>query len=296
MSPRYRASSSSHPELQGRGRGVPQRLPEPSGLARVLRELSRGQEQARPLARTRPMPRPSSTGTTPWSGRCARKTRPAVYAFSRKRRSPGACCLRDGRLVLRDGDETPLVRPPTSDCPASTTSKTSCAAALVGRASACRPEHAGDDPGVPGPRTPARARRDRHTGPFRQRFQGDDRGRRRSRRSRASTARSSSSSAARTRARTSRSCGEPVRKKVRKALLIGSAAEKIRSRPRGRRPAREGGDVQGARPQGLRGGLAGRRRPARPGRTSWDMFDNFEQRGRTFKREVRSLARKIEGR
>jgi len=33
-----------------------------------------------------------------------------------------------------------------------------------------------------------------------------------------------------------------------------------------------------------------------PAATSWDMFDNFEQRGRTFKREVRSLARKVKGR
>ena len=34
-----------------------------------------------------------------------------------------------------------------------------------------------------------------------------------------------------------------------------------------------------------------------PAATSWDMFKNFEERGRTFKREVRRLAgRRREGR
>jgi len=81
-----------------------------------------------------------------------------------------------------------------------------------------------------------------------------------------------------------------VRKRVRAAVLVGEAADKIEKAL--------GGVVPVARAANYREvvrtafGLASRGDVVllAPAATSWDMFKDFEERGRTFKREVRLLA------
>jgi UDP-N-acetylmuramoylalanine--D-glutamate ligase len=81
-----------------------------------------------------------------------------------------------------------------------------------------------------------------------------------------------------------------VRRRVRAAVLVGEAADKIEKAL--------GGVVPVARVANYREvvrtafGLAARGDVVllAPAATSWDMFKDFEERGRTFKREVRLLA------
>jgi UDP-N-acetylmuramoylalanine--D-glutamate ligase len=81
-----------------------------------------------------------------------------------------------------------------------------------------------------------------------------------------------------------------VRAKVRSVVLVGEAAGKIE--------AALGGAVPMERAASYREVVEtafGKARPGdvvllAPAATSWDMFKNFEERGRTFKREVRRLA------
>jgi UDP-N-acetylmuramoylalanine--D-glutamate ligase len=81
-----------------------------------------------------------------------------------------------------------------------------------------------------------------------------------------------------------------VKKRVRSVVLVGEAADKIEAALGGVVPVirvstyRE--VVRTAFEQASRGDVA----LLAPACTSWDMFKNFEERGRTFKREVRLLA------
>jgi UDP-N-acetylmuramoylalanine--D-glutamate ligase len=81
-----------------------------------------------------------------------------------------------------------------------------------------------------------------------------------------------------------------VRKSARSVVLIGEAADKIEAALGGVVPVdrvstyREA--VRTAFERAVRGDVV----LLAPACTSWDMFENFEQRGRTFKREARLLA------
>jgi UDP-N-acetylmuramoylalanine--D-glutamate ligase len=85
---------------------------------------------------------------------------------------------------------------------------------------------------------------------------------------------------------------EPIRKKVRSVVLIGEAADKIQKVLNGTVPLSRASDMKeavqlaysAASPKGVV--------LLAPGCTSFDMFQNFEQRGDVFKKEVQGLIRR----
>ena len=87
----------------------------------------------------------------------------------------------------------------------------------------------------------------------------------------------------------------PLGEKARGVLLIGAAAEKIEAHLRGARPLWNGAGIVSCGT--LQAAVAAARERAQPGETvllapacaSFDQFENFEHRGREFKRLVQSL-------
>lgn len=86
-----------------------------------------------------------------------------------------------------------------------------------------------------------------------------------------------------------------VRKRVRHVVLVGEAADKIEAAIEGAVPVTRAADYREVVRQAFERAEPGDVVLLAPAATSWDMFRNFEERGRTFKREVRSLARRVEG-
>jgi UDP-N-acetylmuramoylalanine--D-glutamate ligase len=88
---------------------------------------------------------------------------------------------------------------------------------------------------------------------------------------------------------------KPVREKVKTIILIGEAADKIAKSLNGTVPLQKASNLKEA--VGLAYSAAA---PAgivllAPACTSFDMFKNFEERGKIFKKEVRALQKRVEG-
>jgi UDP-N-acetylmuramoylalanine--D-glutamate ligase len=85
----------------------------------------------------------------------------------------------------------------------------------------------------------------------------------------------------------------PLRNRVKRVILLGQAKDKIRSALEGSVPLLEAADLRQAVRLGFeaagRGGIV----LLSPACASFDMFKNFEDRGRAFKREVRRLAERM---
>jgi UDP-N-acetylmuramoylalanine--D-glutamate ligase len=219
-----------------------------------------------------------------------------VRAFSRRRRVARGCYLKDGRLILRDGKEVPLIRTSDIRLPGLHNLENVCAAALVG-----------DAFGVPARSMRATIREFRGLEHRletvatigRVLFVND---------SKATTVDATIKAlesfdrpivlilGGKDKGADFTLLRGPVRKKVRKALLVGSSAEKIRAALEGVVPLEKAATFRELVRKGYEAASPGDVVLLAPAATSWDMFDNFEQRGRTFKREVRSLARKVGGR
>jgi len=81
-----------------------------------------------------------------------------------------------------------------------------------------------------------------------------------------------------------------VGRKVRSVVLVGEAAEKIRAALGGVVPVEAASDYREVVAKAFDQASPGDVVLLAPACTSWDMFKDFEERGRTFKLEVRRLA------
>ena len=91
---------------------------------------------------------------------------------------------------------------------------------------------------------------------------------------------------------------KPVREKVKKVILLGEASEKIKGALRRVVPMEEASSLRDAVALSFAAASPGEMVLLAPACTSFDMFKNFEARGRAFKKEVRrlkSLIRKRQG-
>jgi len=86
-----------------------------------------------------------------------------------------------------------------------------------------------------------------------------------------------------------------VKARVKKVVLVGAAKDKIRAALQGAVPMVEAGTFADVVPLASDAASRGDVVLLAPACTSWDMFANFEERGRAFKRDVRKLARKMAG-
>jgi UDP-N-acetylmuramoylalanine--D-glutamate ligase len=87
---------------------------------------------------------------------------------------------------------------------------------------------------------------------------------------------------------------EPVAEKVKKVILIGEASERIREALEGSAPMEAVSSYKEAVRAGYSEADAGEVVLLAPACKSFDMFQNFEERGKTFKEEVFSLGRDLE--
>ncbi|MGD1010145.1 MAG: UDP-N-acetylmuramoyl-L-alanine--D-glutamate ligase [Candidatus Aminicenantales bacterium] len=226
----------------------------------------------------------------------AGETAATVYGFSRKRMPARGAGLDEGWIVLRDGTEERLVRTSRIPLPGTHNQENVMAAALVGHLF-----------GVP------RARIRRSVLTFRAlehrledvltfrgvRFVND---------SKATTVDAALKALAsfdrkivlilggRDKGADFALLRRAVRKSVRSVVLVGEAAGKIEAALEGTVPMERAATYRDIVRLAFDKASPGDVVLLAPACTSWDMFRNFEERGRTFKSEVRKLAGRSRGR
>lgn len=219
----------------------------------------------------------------------------ASLGFSRRRRVPGGAWLDGGRILLDEaGRETPLLRTSEVRLPGAHNLENVMAAALVGRLFA-----------VPLPVLRA-AIRDFRGLEHRLEDAGTVRGVRFVNDSKATTVDATLKAVAsfdrplvlilggRHKGGDLTPLRRAVRGRVRRAVLIGEAAGLVEAALAGAVPTERAGTLPDAVRRAFRAAVRGDIVLLAPACTSWDMFRDFEERGRVFKREARRLARAAE--
>jgi len=84
-----------------------------------------------------------------------------------------------------------------------------------------------------------------------------------------------------------------IRQRVKRIILIGAASDKIAGQLEGDAPMIRAGSMQEAVLKSMEVAIAGDTVLLAPACASFDMFDNFEHRGRVFKEAVHKLAGRI---
>ena len=84
-----------------------------------------------------------------------------------------------------------------------------------------------------------------------------------------------------------------VRERVKQVILIGAASDKIEQQLSGTRPIRRSRSMQDAVATAMEAATAGDVVLLAPACASFDMFDNYEHRGRVFKDAVHALADRL---
>ncbi len=87
---------------------------------------------------------------------------------------------------------------------------------------------------------------------------------------------------------------KPVKQKVKTIILIGEAADKIAKSLNGTVPLEKASDLKEAVRLAYSAAVPGEIVLLAPACTSFDMFNNFEERGKIFKKEVRALQKRVE--
>jgi UDP-N-acetylmuramoylalanine--D-glutamate ligase len=227
----------------------------------------------------------------------AQETPAGVYAFSRKRRPARGAFLEDGRIVLRDkGEERRLIRASAVPLPGAHNLENVMAAAVIGLIS-----------GVPAARIKASVLG----------FRGLEhrledvltlRGVRFVNDSKATTVDATMKALAsfdrpvvlilggRDKGADFTPLRRALRGKVKAVVLVGEASDKIERALAGAVPVERVTNYRDVVARAFDRAAPGDVVLLAPAATSWDMFRNFEERGRTFKSEVRRLARKAAGR
>jgi len=219
----------------------------------------------------------------------------ASFGFSRKRRVPGGAWLADGRIVLEEGGrETRLVRTSEVRLPGVHNLENVMAAALIGRL-------------FDVPATVQRAAiRDFRGLEHRLEDVLTIRGVRFVNDSKATTVDATLKALAsftrplvlilggRHKGGDLSPLRRAARGRVRRAILVGEAADKIETALAGAVPTERAGTYRDAVRRAFDAAVRGDVVLLAPACTSWDMFRDFEERGRVFKREVRRLARAAE--
>jgi len=224
----------------------------------------------------------------------AKGIRPKTYFFSRQKETRRGCFLRDGWIILRDDDgEQRLMKAADIPLPGLHNQENVMAAALVGSVL-----------GVPSPSMRNSIRK----------FSGLEhrledvltlRGVRFINDSKATTVDATVKAlqsfdrrivlilGGRDKGANFRLLRRPIRSNVKKVVLLGEATAKIAAALRGRVPMAEATSLREAVRLAFAAASRGEIVLLAPACTSFDLFKNFEERGRTFKREVRRLAESI---
>ena len=84
-----------------------------------------------------------------------------------------------------------------------------------------------------------------------------------------------------------------VRERVKQVVLLGAASDKIAAQLEGVRPLTRAASMQDAVEQAQAAAHSGDTVLLAPACASFDMFDNYEHRGRVFKQEVMNLQRRV---